>query len=187
MEVKRTVVLLSGGIDSSACAVAEAEAGRLIACVYVDYGQPSAEMERIASGRLSRSLSVPIRQARIRGLRLGDMAAGVGAHVVPGRNAVILAVAANLAFGWGADALVVGAVLDDATDYQDCRRSFLDQIEDALGMQVLSPWIDTEKRTVAQYLSQRLERKQTWSCYKAGPDPCGSCRGCVEAARAWPP
>ena len=129
---------------------------------------------------------VPLKAVHAFGLDLGDMTAQHAARVVPSRNAALLSLAANVAPGMGGDALVIGCNQADDRDYPDCRRGFLDSMEAALGLPVLSPLIGMSKaQIIAKAKELGLTQADAWSCYTAGPRACGACPSCLEADSAW--
>jgi len=130
---------------------------------------------------------VPLRVAFVSGLHLGDMdGGGRGARVVPARNAMLLAIAANLADGLGADQLVIGANAADYRDYTDCRVPFLRSMTEALGISVWAPLIAMSKAAiVARAVELGIPRASSWSCYGSGPEPCHACPSCIGADAAW--
>lgn len=184
------VVLLSGGIDSLVCAEMARAEGRLVGCVFVDYGHPSQIQEGWKAFAYCGSRGIPLRAPHVRDLDLGDMAGeGRAARVVPYRNAALLAVAANAAAGWlhnPTGRLVIGCNAADQRDYVDCRPAFLDSMGAALGVQIEAPLLHLEKgEIIARAIALGLSPDDAWSCYGAGPDPCGECPSCLESIGAW--
>lgn len=173
------VVLLSGGLDSMVVAETARQAGTLTGCVFVDYGHPAQVQEGWRAFAFCGERRIPLRVVHVFGLQLGDMAEGVGARVVPARNAILIASAANAAIAMGASALAVGAIADDQADYVDCRAAFFEAMSAALGIQIVAPLIDRSKAWVAaEAMRLGLDAAASWSCYGAGPDPCGECPSC---------
>lgn len=182
----RSAVLLSGGIDSLVCAESLRRSGELAGCVFVDYGHPAQVVEGWKAFAYCGTRRVPLRAVHAFGLDLGDMAAAAGARVVPHRNAILLSLAANAARGLGADRLVIGANAADQADYPDCRPAFLDAMATALGMPVVAPLVGLSKAEVIRRArALGFTPDDAWSCYGAGPEPCGSCPCCRSAGAAW--
>lgn len=182
----RAVVLLSGGIDSLVCAERERRAETLAGCVFVDYGHPAQIPEGWKAFAFCGSRAVPLRVVHVFGLDLGDMRSGFGARVVPGRNAVLLAAAANVAGSLGAREIVIGCNAADQRDYPDCRPAFLAAMQGALGLKVRAPLVTQAKASiVADARRLGLTREDAWSCYGPGPVPCGDCPCCRSADAAW--
>jgi len=180
------VVLLSGGIDSLVCAELARGDGVLKGCVFVDYGHPAQIAEGWKAFAYCGERGIPLKVVHVFGLDLGDMGSEKGARVVPCRNAVLLAVAANAAVGMGADTLLVGANAADQNEYTDCRRPFLNAMADALGVEVSAPLLHSTKREIISLARGfGLDRSEAWACYGPGPEECGECPSCVHADAGW--
>lgn len=183
---QRVVCLLSGGIDSLVCAELLRGRGDLAGCVFVDYGHPSQLVEGWKAFSYCGSRGVSLKVPHVRDIDLGDMGKEAGARVVPHRNLMLLALAANAARVLGGAALAIGANHADQRDYVDCRPAFLESAGAALGMPVLAPVLHMgKKQIVALAQSYGLAESDAWSCYTPGPEPCGVCPSCLEARKAW--
>jgi 7-cyano-7-deazaguanine synthase len=168
-------ILLSGGLDSTACLVWALERGWRVDAVGFDYGQPHskelAAARAIASALGVSFITVPL---SLSGGLLDGGDSG-SASVVPGRNEAFLRAAADLAPR--CSALVVGATAEDQAVYEDCRPLFFDQMRASLGVRIYTPLIDKTKGHVWSMVPDEL-RGQTWSCYRGGDAPCGACGAC---------
>jgi 7-cyano-7-deazaguanine synthase len=147
-DLRKAVVLLSGGMDSCVC-VAEAREGHgaeNVALLHAGYGQLTQERERRAFTEIadfygvSRRLIVQLDHFRaIGGSALTDKNIGVPenqldgatahgssipATYVPFRNAHFLSVAVSWAEAIGACAIYIGAVEEDSSGYPDCRPEY---------------------------------------------------------------
>src|SRR5690606_22008410 len=142
--MKRAVVLLSGGLDSTTCLAIARDAGYECHCLSFDYGQRQRhELERAAHiaqtlGAASHRI-VRIDLGSVGGSALTDPSIDVpkdrpveaGSSTppityVPARNTVFLAVALGLAEVLGAEAIYVGVNARDFSGYPDCRPEFLE-------------------------------------------------------------
>lgn len=183
------VVLLSGGMDSSACAVLAQRTGEPTRAILVDYGQPHRDQELGRAQMLAMRIGmpwdvVPVSSA-FGALRPRDMAAS---PTVTGRNAVLLALAASHGAAWfpGDVTVWIGACADDAATFPDCRRPFLDAMGGAMSaaldrtVRIVAPFLDATKRQmVANADGPTLEAmRQSWSCYRGGVTPCATCTPC---------
>jgi 7-cyano-7-deazaguanine synthase len=205
MEEKKTsaVVLLSGGADSAiALAWARMEYGAVHA-FSVDYGQKHAR-ELEAAVLIAKHLRVPHRTASLR-MDLGGSltsddtshAESIGAStaMVPGRNAILLDMAAAYAVKVGADTVVIGACGADAGGFPDCRPEFLvaqrRSMSLAMGapIQLVAPLLVMTKAatlTLARTLPKAWDALgMSWSCYLGGERPCGECGACVARAKGF--
>ena len=183
------VVLLSGGVDSLVCAERMLAAGRLAGCVFVDYGHPARQREAWRAFAWAERRAVRLHVLHAMGLHLGEMTGGRGAspQVVPARNAVFLAMAANVAASWGANCVAIGANQSDLAEYSDCRPCFLDRMSEALdqacGVRVVAPLGRWTKPEIMQEAKRHgIGEGDAWACYGGGPKPCGACASCEAAS-----
>ncbi len=147
-DLRKAVVLLSGGMDSCACAaIARKEHGVAnMALLHAGYGQLTQDRERRAfteiadfygvqqrlivqldhfraiggSALTDKSIAVPENQFRTGGSHGG----GIPVTYVPFRNAHFLSVAVSWAEAIGAGAIYIGAVAEDSSGYPDCRPEY---------------------------------------------------------------
>jgi 7-cyano-7-deazaguanine synthase len=144
----KSVVLLSGGMDSCVCtAIAREEHGSgNVALLHAGYGQRTQRRERRAFEEIagfygaSEKLVVQLDHFRaIGGSALTDPTIAVpenesgtpgpgGSEIpatyVPFRNAHFLSVAVSWAEAIGAQAIYIGAVAEDSSGYPDCRPEY---------------------------------------------------------------
>jgi hypothetical protein len=151
----------------------------------VDYGQPHCGQEQIGAEHVAKQFSIPLYTARVTlpfGINEDDPA-----MFVPGRNLILLALAANVIAEAGDRTVIIGANADDHDDYPDCRREFFDAAQPALGVEVVTPLISKGKPEIGD-LADRLgvPISWTWSCYYPVDDehPCGACDACKHRAEA---
>lgn len=185
-------VLLSGGLDSAVLLAMAARQSDDVEAVFVDYGQPSWNEEARAAANISRAFGVRLHSTTVR-LECDAMRAGIGEpgpRIVPNRNLVMLAIAAN-ARPQSAE-IWFGATAADH-EYRDCSRQFAVNASVALGITVRVPLVE-KTRAEIQYLAATLgiDRADTWSCYE--PDrsrgiaypalPCGRCNSCGQDEQA---
>jgi len=188
--MKKSIVLLSGGIDSLVIAETEYQAGTLAGVVFVDMAHPSQVAEGWKAFNFHGRTKIPLKTIHVFGLDLGDMTNADRAGVVPSRNLVLLSVASNAGPSMGGDVLLIGANRTDATDYADCRNDALAAASTAFvemgGLPIEAPLISkTKKEIVEMARGLGLRRSDAWACYRQGPTPCGACASCLESDRAW--
>jgi 7-cyano-7-deazaguanine synthase len=205
MEEKKTsaVVLLSGGADSAiALAWARMEYGSVHA-FSIDYGQKHIR-ELEAAVKIAKLMRVPHSGGSLRMELDGSLAGGDTTHaesigastaMVPGRNAMLLDMAAAKAIRVGADTVVIGACLADSLGFPDCRPEFLvaHRRSMALSMgkpiELVAPLLVMTKAATLK-LARTLPRAWealalSWSCYLGGERPCGECGACVARAKGF--
>lgn len=210
--MSRALVLLSGGLDSAVClALAVREAGAVLA-VSFDYGQRHAvELERasrVAGWYGTEHLVVAIDLTSWGGSALTDAsmaipdagdpnALGIPPTYVPARNLIFCALASGIAEARSAEAVYLGVNAVDYSGYPDCRPEFIRAFQEAadLGLkrgvegrplQFQTPLINRAKPEIVRLGTELgAPLHLTWSCYRGGPQPCGSCDACVVRAKGF--
>lgn len=207
---KLSVVLLSGGLDSTCMAYALRRAGHRLIAVSFDYGQRHCKELRCAEkiAKLLNTEHLVIEMKCDQGI-FGDSALtsdnvsvpnnhyaddSMRVTVVPNRNAIMLSITYAVACSRGADHVAIAAHSGDHPIYSDCRKEFMAAFAGMerlalAGMRIpelLTPFIDMSKSDIAA-IGQALEVPfaETWSCYKGGLLHCGSCGTCVERREAF--
>lgn len=201
----RTVVLLSGGLDSATVLAAARAAGHDCYALTVDYGQRHAA-ELDAARALASHLGA--REHRIARVDLGQFggsaltdatlavpevaSAGIPVTYVPARNTVLLAVALAWAEVLDAQEIHLGANAIDYSGYPDCRPPFIEAFN-ALARQATRVGLDGRAPVVKAPLMQSgkadivrwgtrlgLDYGMTVSCYQADAAgrACGRCDAC---------
>ena len=209
-EKPRSVVLLSGGMDSCVCAALAARDSEA-AALHITYGQRTAERERRAFERICDRLGIKRRMV-IRNEALGliggsaltdedidvpEAGEEIGAHIpatyVPFRNAHFLSAAVSWAEVLGAEKIYIGAVEQDSSGYPDCRPEYYQAFNAVIKagtaegkIQVVTPLIALRKVEIVR-LGMELGApfELTWSCYSREDKACGVCESCVLRRRAF--
>ncbi len=213
LEVPEAVCLLSGGLDSAtALYVARAEGYRPLALT-VDYGQlHKKEIEsakqiarhlKIQHEILSISLpwggsallnpEIPIPENR----EAKKIPSEIPATYVPARNTIFLGLAASFAEARGAEAIFIGANAIDYSGYPDCRPEYFAQFEKMLklgtkqgvegkSIEIKTPLIGFRKSEIIRLAADlHVPLEWTWSCYRGGEAPCGTCDSCLLRAEGF--
>ena len=195
----KTVVLLSGGIDSTVLLADRIDRGDHCLALTIDYGQ-THNREIGAAQQVAAHYDVVWRLAPLTlgGSALtgqGEIPVGHAEHVdatyVPGRNIVMIAIAAAIAEQCGAAAVLFGANREDAAGYPDCRPKFISAIDAAVslgtarGISVHAPFASlTKTNIVALGKHLGVPFDLTWSCYRGWSVPCGRCGACAANEQA---
>ena len=211
--MKKAVVLLSGGLDSAvALYLAKSQNFELHALSF-DYGQRHSR-ELDAAKAIAKKAGakehqvVTLKLDKWGGSSLTDSAMeledgdvnrdDIPVTYVPARNMVFLSVAASLAEAIGAQDIFIGVSEVDYSGYVDCRQEFIDSMEKAINMgtvmgaeknqpiKIHAPFVDKTKAQEIQ-LGEELgvDFGLTWSCYRGGEKPCGTCDSCLLRAKAF--
>ncbi len=204
---KKWVLLLSGGLDSATLAADLKAQGHSLVALSVLYGQRHSR-EMVAAQELSEHLQIAHRTVDLTGLQpliskssqTGDFEVPEGHYteasmkltVVPNRNMILLSVALGLAVNLRYDGVAYAAHSGDHTIYPDCRRVFVDAMNDAAQLCDWHPvkvWAPYATYSKADILKRALELslpiEKTWSCYKGEDIHCGRCGTCVERREAF--
>jgi 7-cyano-7-deazaguanine synthase len=179
MDISRhATVLMSGGIDSAACAAFLINQGLKVSAVFVDHGQAAANFERIAVRSLAAILKIEVQELALTG------AAPFGSGELVGRNAFLVF---SAIFATRARSSRIALGLHAGTQYYDCSPAFIETINRAVAehtdnvVQVVAPFLEWTKRDVYDYFVQvGLPIELTYSCESGGMPTCGSCASCQD-------
>lgn len=197
--MRKAVLLLSGGLDSTTLLALAASEGYAIHALSFRYGQRhSAEIDaakKIASrygvvqhviadidlrvfggSALTSDIPVPMD-------RPIDSVSGIPVTYVPARNTIFLSFALAWAEVLGASDIFIGVNALDYSGYPDCRPEFIAAfqemarlatragVESESPVTIRTPLIDmSKKEIVALGLSLGVDYSMTTSCYAPGPD-----------------
>lgn len=111
---------------------------------------------------------------------------------VPNRNMLLLSLAAAYAEAQGIADVYYGAQAQDEYGYWDCTVDFLERINALLALNrkdavhIHAPFVASSKtELVGRGQALGVDFAKTWSCYRGGEKPCGTCPTCVERAKAF--
>lgn len=201
--MKRAVILLSGGLDSTTCmAVAKSEGYELYPISF-DYGQKhdrELELAKKIAGFYDSKEHRVIKMQNVGGSALTDSDievpeysedGGVPVTYVPARNLLFLSYALGYAEVVGADAIFIGVSSVDYSGYPDCRPEFIDAFQKMVDVgtvaglegrpiEIVTPLIDLSKaETIKLGVELGAPYEYTTSCYNGDLEACGVCDSCV--------
>ena len=192
---EKIALLFSGGIDSMLLAERAHREGTLKVLLFINYGQPAyfEEMKSVAEWSQARGYTVDVVDADISGVE-DCMAIGPtedGLRILPGRNMVMCAHAANVAVAKGCTKVWYGANADDK-DYPDCNENFISAMNLSLSASMIAVEIEAplvrmnKKQIIEEAVSLNMELDKAWSCYESVDfnEPCGLCHSCKERIAA---
>ncbi len=169
-------VLLSGGIDSTACAHLLQKHGYAVGGVFLDYGQGAARAERRAVQAISTLLGIPLRVYEVR----GHVSFAAGELV--GRNAFLIFSALFLS---PQKRGLLGLGIHYGTPYYDCSPAFVESMRKIVAnhtdgaLQLTAPFMWWTKSDVfAYFTAEGLPLDLTYSCEASSEAPCGACASC---------
>ncbi|MDA1280847.1 MAG: 7-cyano-7-deazaguanine synthase QueC [Chloroflexi bacterium] len=204
----KTVLILSGGMDSATLLYDLLAQGDDVDAIGVNYKQRhgkeldcAAELCRINGVRWD-VLDLSSLSGFLTGSSQSDLSVPVpfGRYdeptmkltVVPNRNMFMLAAAGAVAIARKADRLAYGAHSGDHTIYPDCRPEFVEAMGQAFrlcdwhSLQLCAPYINMTKGDVCRRgVELAVPFELTWTCYVGGVSPCGKCGACNEREEAF--
>ena len=206
--MNRTIVVYSGGMDSTTLLYHLRDEGHEVKAISVNYGQRHVR-ELDAATAICAAIDVEHVIADLSAINplLGDNSLSgrsvevpeghyaeesMKLTVVPNRNMIMLAIAIGWAISQKFDAVAYGAHSGDHAIYPDCRPEFADTMDRAAQLcdwreiKLLRPLVHMDKGDIAKRgaeLGAPLER--TWTCYKGGEKHCGKCGACTERREAF--
>ena len=177
MEDAQVVVLMSGGIDSSAV-IALLNGCTKATGVFVDYGQPSAQSEWLAAQEIARYYRIAICK-----VGLGFPLVSHNGEFV-GRNALFILAAVNMI---ETRPLRIALGIHALSDYYDTTPLFLAYMQRLLdgyfhGLVTLyTPFVANTKSEVIRFAQDRgLPLGSTYSCEIQNSPACGQCPSCQD-------
>lgn len=202
-----TILIYSGGLDSSTLLYHLRARGDRVRCLGVDYGQRHRR-ELDAARTICERTEVEFRLADLRsitpllaGSALTDAVAVPHGHyaeesmkvtVVPNRNMILLSLAIAWAVSVKADAVAYAAHAGDHTIYPDCRPEFVEAMERAAALcdwhrvTIDRPFVNLTKADIVRRGAELgVPYEWTWSCYEGGERHCGKCGTCTERREAF--
>lgn len=206
--MKKAVILLSGGLDSTTCLALAQSQGYECYALSFDYGQKHCA-ELAAAKNIAQHFKVAQHEilnlasiGRLGGSALTDDkikvpnysgAADIPVTYVPARNTIFL----SLALGWAeildADAIFIGVSAVDYSGYPDCRPEFIKAFQELTKLatktgvkghhiKIETPLINLSKaETIKLGAALGVDYALTVSCYRADAQglACGECDSCI--------
>ncbi|MCF0191180.1 MAG: 7-cyano-7-deazaguanine synthase QueC [Marinilabiliaceae bacterium] len=211
--MSKAVVLLSGGLDSSTALYLAKRDGHEVHAISFDYGQRHSR-ELDSARRVAQAAGVASHKVVSLNLSLWGGSSLTDANMtiddgninrtdipdtyVPARNMVFLSVAASMAEAIGAQHIYIGVSQVDYSGYVDCRQVFIDAMERAVNLGTVmsaergkhitihAPFINmTKAEEIKLGADLGVDFSLTWSCYRGGIKPCGTCDSCLLRAKAF--
>ena len=201
--MKKAVVILSGGMDSTTAAFIAKKEGYELIPLHFNYGQRTEKRELKSFNDICDYLNIKNRYIidipffkQIGASALVDenievpvdgIKPGVPVTYVPFRNGIFLSIAAAVAEKEGANALFIGVVEEDSSGYPDCREEFIKNMQRAINsgtkpqthIEIKTPLIHLKKEDIVKKaIEVGVPLELTWSCYKEEQEACGVCDSC---------
>ena len=208
MTIQRTVLIYSGGMDSTVLLYYLRSRGHEVLPLGINYGQRHAK-ELLAGEEICRGLGLEYRVASLEALQPflkgssqtdsgvpvphGHYAAeNMKVTVVPNRNMLMLSVAIAHAISSKAEHVAYAAHRGDHAIYPDCRPEFVQAMQvaamlcDWSPVRLIAPLVNMTKADLASVGAEMgVPFEKTWSCYEGSAVHCGKCGTCVERKEAF--
>jgi|TARA_B110000483_G_scaffold238557_1_gene315401 7-cyano-7-deazaguanine synthase len=204
-EIKKAVVLFSGGLDSTTLLAKALAEGYLTYALSFDYGQrhkselnAALALSKLMGAEDHKVISLDLRA--IGGSALTDKqievpegaSEGIPVTYVPARNTVFLSIAMGYAEVLGAHSIFIGVNSVDYSGYPDCRPKYIEAFQvmadlatkegvEGQSITIETPLIDLSKSEIIQLgLGLGVDYRKTVSCYQADFQgrACGKCDSC---------
>ncbi|MDP4094467.1 MAG: 7-cyano-7-deazaguanine synthase QueC [Bacillota bacterium] len=201
--MKKAVVLLSGGLDSTTCLSVAIKDGYEAYPLSFDYSQRHKK-ELDCARKISEYYNIKnhkvIKIDNVGGSALTDMAIDVPEYkgtsdipvtYVPARNIMFLSYAAGYAEVVGAEAIYIGVNAIDYSGYPDCRPEFISAFQEMIRvgtksgvegnpLKIITPLLKLSKAEIIKLANDsKAPLELTTSCYKGGDKACGICDSCI--------
>ena len=201
--MKKAVVILSGGMDSTTALFIAKKEGYEIVPLHFNYGQRTEKKELESFNKICDYLNLQNRYIidipffkQIGASALVDenievpidgIKPGIPVTYVPFRNGIFLSIAAAVAEKEKASAIYIGVVEEDSSGYPDCREEFIENMQKAINagtkpetnIKIKTPLIHLKKEDIVKKaLEVGVPLELTWSCYKNEDEACGVCDSC---------
>jgi len=204
--MKKAIILLSGGLDSTTVLAMARDAGFDIRALTIFYGQRN-HVELRASKRVVEYFNICEHKILELDLRLvggsaltddiavpshdSSVSNTVPSTYVPARNTIMLSLALAYAEVSGADDIFFGANIHDYSGYPDCRPNYISAFESMANlatkrsieghpMRIHAPLVNMSKAEIIKRgLALGVPYELTHSCYAPLDNlACGSCSAC---------
>lgn len=211
MAIKKAVMGLSGGMDSSTLlGVLLEQDYEVTVCVFT-YGSKHNKYENVAAHNVTKyykyvnvigfdfsNLTAQFKSDLL--LSGGPIPEGhyndenMRKTVVPGRNLIFISTMAGLAESIGAEVVALGVHAGDHHIYPDCRTEFVKAADLAVYLstdkkvQVIAPFENKDKAGILRVgyaMPTKVPYHLTRTCYKDQPISCGKCGSCQERLEAF--
>ena len=203
--MKKAVVILSGGLDSTTCMGIAKEEGYELYPLTFDYGQ--RHQQEVEHARKVAD-HYQVKEHKIVNLNFLNQIGGsaltdptieipdysgddeIPTTYVPARNLIFLSLATAYAEVVGAERIYIGVSAVDFSGYPDCRPEFIESMNETINLatkvgkqegklQIVAPLSHLSKaETIHLGTTLLVPYFLTTSCYRGGDKACGTCDSC---------
>ncbi len=190
LELKKSLLLLSGGLDSVTLFYMLNNTDIPFECLIIDYGQPGRNEIKYAK-KLCKEHKIHYesfyidRKLFFRNRKKSDKTLGV----MPNRNGVLISIAVTYAIQHNIENIYYGAIGNTNQSFCDCQPEFLRKfnellmVSDLSQVKLVAPFIFKNKQSVTEKAMELgVDIAECWSCDNNGDGekPCGVCDSCKD-------
>jgi len=203
----KSLILLSGGLDSLVSLGLEKERLNITLGLTFDYGQKACEKEIIASRKICDYYNIEHLVIKLDWLKEITNTALVSNKKipensemneksaqsvwVPNRNGLFLNIAGCFADSQNFDYIIIGANKEEAKTFPDNTKEFIDAINNEFDystlkkVKITAPLINYNKNDIVKTaLDNNIPLELTMSCYQNTEGHCGICESCTRLKHA---
>ena len=172
------LILLSGGIDSTACVHYYLDQGFDIKGVFIDYGQKASKNEFYSANKIASHYGIALNCLTFTTFQMFTQGE------IKGRNAFLVlgTLLASPNFRG-----IVALGIHSGLSYYDCSEQFVKKINEILNgytdgqVSLDTPFISWNKKMIYKYCKDNdVPIHLTYSCENGSDEPCGMCRSCID-------
>ena len=199
----RSIVLLSGGLDSAVALFWALKKGHYVEALTFDYFLRSRK-EILACKKISKLVGVKSTVVTLGFLKeiedskkeaVNPLLANAPSAYIPSRNIIFYGIASSFAEIIDAKYIVGGHNKNDVESFPDSSPKFFERFNATASLGKISkdrtghvtlPFSRLEKSEVVKLGSKlNVPFEMTWSCYASDKAPCGKCHSCILRSRAF--
>ena len=205
----KTILSLSGGIDSASLLGMLLKSGHTVKPVSFQYGSKHGLYELAAAQNLAWYYKLDLQVIDVTWVFHGFNSAllatdsrsipeghyedkSMSQTVVPGRNMIFTSILAGLAQSLNVDTVALGIHAGDHAIYPDCRPEFAGSMDLTIKtateykVSLYTPFLNMTKRDIVKIgLKNNVPFEFTRTCYKDQIEACGLCGSCTERLEAF--
>lgn len=207
MTNNKTVVVLSGGMDSATLLYKLLSEEKEVKAISFDYGQRhkkeleyaaklcaglNIEHEIIDINNITKLISNSSLTSNIEVPEGHYEDESMKKTVVPNRNMIMASIAIGYAVNLDYDEVAIGVHAGDHAIYPDCRPEFINalkriaELANYKPIKIYTPFLEIDKGDIAIIGKDLIvDYSLTWTCYKGLDKPCEKCGACQERAEAF--
>lgn len=205
----KSIILLSGGLDSLVSLGLSKEKYNIELALTFDYGQKSAEYEINASKKICEYYKITHKVIKLGWLKeithtalVSDKEIPEGDALknsvnsmkqvwIPNRNGLFLNIAASFADSENFNYIFIGANKEEGQTFSDNTPEFIEKINAEFEystlckVKVIAPLINYDKTEIVKHaLDKQIPLELVRSCYKNTEKHCGKCESCTRLKNA---